>query len=352
MSHGIAWLFPFALRFKLLLPLFLIQGCLTLGPWSSAQAQLDIGIGGGSRGGDRDRDIGREHDRGRDVRTGIGIGIEIGRTIEQNSTTSPKGPPPEKKYGRKDGNNKKKDGDNKTARTDDKKTDDKKTDDKKPDDKNVATVDDCLMIIQYGDDDEIPADGATNTDLKGSAMAVKASLKGTHDEQTVTSEQKIDDALKKLTEDGKKCCKRIMIFGHGYKDGSLKVPYPTYEGGDGDKAKHVGGDSLQQTDGQKAFQTFSDRIKKALCKDPKSQKLADGAEVRIHACWSADNVNQDHSIAEELSKKGITSSGYKDVVRFPYSTPEGKPDERTYSPPTPDQAGQFQTLKPEKVSAK
>ena len=351
MSHGV--LFPFAPRFGLLLGFILIQTCLVLGPWTPARAQLDVGIGVGSRGGgERDHDIGRERERNRN----IGIGIEIGRAIDQNATVPAKGAPSEpKKYGRKDDNKKKKDGDGKTARTDDKKTDDKKTDDKKDDKKkpaqDVATVDDCLMIIQYAADEEIAPDGATNTDIKGSTQALKASLKGTNDEQTITKENKIQDALKKLTA-GNKCCKRIMIFGHGYEDGSLKLPYPTYEGGEGDKPKHLGGAAMQLVDGKKAFKDFSEQIKSALCKDPKSGKLADGAEVRIHACWSADTNRQDHPISEELSKTGVTSWGYKDVVRFPYSAPEGKPDEREYSPPRPNEPGEFQKLDGAKVSAK
>lgn len=336
MSHGIAWPFPFALR--LFLAVISIEAGLTFGPGTSANAQLDIGVG--ARGGsDRIRED-RGSERDRNIGVGIGIGIEVGRAIEQNST---KGNPAEpKKYGRKEGPDKKKKDDGKVAKPDDKKTDDKKPDDKKPP-QATTSVDDCYMIIEYPDGFIEAEDGATNTDLKGSAQALKASLKGTNATETITKENTIAKALKKFTE-GNKCCKRIVIFGHGYKDGSLTVPYKTYEGGEGDKPYHVGGDALKQTEGQKAFDGFAKDIKDALCKDPKSGKPAKDSEVRIHACWSADNVNKDHSIAEEMSKKGITTWGYQDVVKFPYTAPEGDDSKREYSPPEPQQAGEYKKL--------
>ena len=333
MSQGIAWPFPFV--FRLLPALLLVQACLTFGPPTPAYAQLDIGIG--SRDGDRvHEDRGGERDR--NIGVGIGIGIGIGRAIEQNSTVSTKGNPGEpKRYGRKDGNDKKKkDGDGKTAKSDDKKTDDKKTDDRKTDDRKdtgqaMTAVDDCLLIIEYPPGQIDAPDGATNTDLKGSAQALKASLKGSNAEQTITKDITIPDALKKLTE-GNKCCKRIMFFGHGYQDGSLTVPYPTYQGGEGDKAYHLGGDALKQGAGGDAFKAFAKQVKDALCKDPKNGKLADGAEVRFHSCWSANNVSQDHSIGEELSKTGIPTWGYQDVVKFPYTAPENDDFETGISP--------------------
>jgi hypothetical protein len=341
MSQGSASPFKFALR--LFLVVLSIETCLTFGPWSSVRAQFDVGVGVRSGGGDRIRDD-RGSERDRNIGVGIGIGIEVGRTIEQNSS---KGPPPEKKYGRKDGNDKKKkEGDGKVAKPDDKKTDDKKPDDKKDDKKPAqaaTSVDDCLLIIEYPPGQIAAPDGATNTDLKGSAAALKASLKGSTAEQTITKDNKIGDALKKLTAGGK-CCKRILIFGHGYEDGSLTVPYPTYEGGEGDKAYHVAGDGLKQGPGQDAFAAFAKDIKDALCKDPKSGKPAKDSEVRIHACWSANNVSQDHSIGEELSKKGITTWGYQDVVKFPYTAPEGDDSKREYSPPEPKQAGEYKKL--------
>lgn len=343
MSQGIAWPFSSATR---LLPTLLIQICLSLGSWGTANAQLDIGIG--AHGSDRVHDD-RGSDRDRNIGAGIGIGIELGRAIEQNSNVSTKGNPPEpKRYGRKDGNDKKKkDGDNKTAKTDDKKTDDKKTDDKKDEKKKdtgqaMTAIDDCLVIIAYPPGQIDAPDGATNTDLKGSAQALKASLKGSTAEQTVSKDNTIPDALKNLTE-GNKCCKRIMFFGHGYQDGSLTVPYPTYQGGEGDKAYHLGGDALQQGKGGDAFKAFAKQVKDALCKD-KGGKLADGAEVRFHSCWSANNVSKDHSIGEELSKTGIPTWGYQDVVKFPYTAPEDDDSKREYSPPEPKEAGEFKKL--------
>ncbi|MBR1088255.1 hypothetical protein JQ621_12345 [Bradyrhizobium manausense] len=344
MSQGIAWPFPFV--FRLLAALLLVQTCLTLGPCAPAHAQLDIGIG--SRGGDRvHEDRGSERDR--NIGAGIGIGIELGRAIEQNSNVSTKGNPSEpKRYGRKDGNDKKKkDGDNKTAKTDDKKTDDKKKDTGQA----MTAIDDCFLIIEYPPGQIDAPDGATNTDLKGSAQALKASLKGSNSEQTVTKDNKIPDALKKLTE-GNKCCKRIMFFGHGYQDGSLTVPYPTYEGGDGDKPYHLGGDALQQGAGGDAFKAFAKQVKDALCKDAKNGKPVDGAEVRFHSCWSANNVTQDHSIGEELSKTGITTWGYQDVVKFPYTAPEDDDSKREYRPPESKETGEFKKLDGAQASAK
>lgn len=348
MSQGIAWPFPFV--FRLLLALLLAQTCLTFGPPTSAYAQLDIGIG--PRGGDRvHEDRGGERDR--NIGVGIGIGIELGRTIEQNSTVSTKGnPSASKRYGRKDGNDKKKkDGDAKTAKTDDKKTDDKKADDKKDAGQAMTAVDDCFLIIEYPPGQIDAPDGATNTDLKGSGQALKASLKGSSAEQTITKDNTIPDALKKLTA-GNKCCKRIMFFGHGYQDGSLTVPYPTYEGGEGDKAYHLGGDALKQSAGGDAFKAFAKQVKDALCKDPKSGKLADGSEVRFHSCWSANNVSQDHSIGEELSKTGIPTWGYQDVAKFPYTAPENDDSKREYGPPEPKGTGEFKKLEGVQASAK
>jgi hypothetical protein len=347
MSQGIAWPFPFA--FRLLPALLLIQTCLTLGPWTPAQAQFDIGIG--SRGGDRvheDRGSDRDRNIGTGVGVGIGLGLAVGRAIEQDSNVSTKGNPTEpKRYGRKDGNDKKKKDDGgKTAKADDKKTDDKKKDTGQA----MTAIDDCFLIIEYPPGQIDAPDGATNTDLKGSAQALKASLKGSNSEQTITKDNTIPDALKKLTE-GNKCCKRIMFFGHGYQDGSLTVPYPTYQGGEGDKAYHLGGDALKQGAGGDAFKAFSKQVKDALCKD-KSGKLVDGAEVRFHSCWSANNVTQDHSIGEELSKTGIPTWGYQDVVKFPYTAPENDDSKREYSPPEPKEAGEFKQLGGAQASAK
>jgi hypothetical protein len=215
----------------------------------------------------------------------------------------------------------------------------------------MTAIDDCFLIIAYPPGQIDAPDGATNTDLKGSAQALKASLKGSNSEQTISKDNTIPDALKKLTA-GNKCCKRIMFFGHGYQDGSLTVPYPTYQGGEGDKAYHLGGDALKQGAGGDAFKAFAKQVKDALCKDGKSGKLADGAEVRFHSCWSANNVTQDHSIGEELSKTGIPTWGYQDVVKFPYTAPEGDDTKREYSPPEPKEAGEFKKLDGTQASAK
>jgi len=93
--------------------------------------------------------------------------------------------------------------------------------------------------------------------------------------------------------------------------------------------------------GQDAFKDFAKSLKDTLCKDPKSGKVAKDAEVRMHSCWSGDNVNQDHSVGEELSKAGITSWGYQGVCTFPYSTAEGDDKIREYKPPEEASKGEF-----------
>ena len=338
---------PFTRPVAFSLAIALVQACLLVASGGTASAQFEIGAGSrsdGIRSGDGPRE--ERGGIGRDIGTGIGIGIEIGRTIDQSASkptdgrvstkSKPNGP---KRYGRKDDKkDDKKDG--KTGKGDDKK------DDKKKDPGQVAVVtsiDDCLMIIEYPPGQIAAPDGATNTDLKGSAAALKASLKGTSSEQTITKDNTINDALKKFTEGGK-CCKRIQLFGHGYQDGSLTVPYATSSDTESDKAYHLGGDGMSKKLGKDAFNDFTKGIKDALCKDPKSGKPAKDAEVRIHSCWSADNVKQDHPIAEELSKTGVTTWGYQGVAKFPYTAPEEDDSKREYSPPTPEGAGEYKKL--------
>lgn len=338
MLYSLSRLLPSSRPVALFVAALLVQAALAVGPWAAARAQFGIDIGGGSRSGDRARE---DHDRGREIGTGIGIGIELGREIERSASkpadttvsTKRRSDQP-RRYGRKDDNTKKKDGDGKT----------RKGDDKKDDGKNLATaIDDCLLIIEYPPAQVAAPDGATNTDLKGSAAALKASLKGTSAEETINKDNTIGDALKKLTQ-GKKCCKRILIFGHGYQDGSLMVPYPASSDTEGDKAYHLGGSGMSKKLGQDAFSAFAKSVKDALCKDPKSGKVANDSEVRIHACWSADNVNQDHPVAEELSKTGVTTWGYQGVVKFPYTAPEEDDSKREYSPPTPENAGEYKKI--------
>jgi hypothetical protein len=326
-------------------PLLVIAGT------GTAIAQMGGDHSDGGMRGDRMRGDDRG---GNGVGLGVGIGIGIGRAIIENAAeedakkkagaggatqTRTQTSEKRKRAARKgDGDDTSgpgkppktvtKDGDKKKDKDKKKTPEDPKDVPKQGEDPKDLAIDDCIVILQYGNDAEghplIPTreqdnTSAQNEDIKGSAELV---AKGSPNAQTGTCTdakgQQLEDVIKGFKIKG--CCKRIQIFGHGTETGQLQLPYKI-----GDKVgalDRFGGKAKETMGGDD-----SDALKSALCKDPKGKRPID-AQVKINACYSA-NVNADGQapIAKELAKSGIRTSGWSGIVDFNNGekavTPEG-----------------------------
>jgi hypothetical protein len=200
----------------------------------------------------------------------------------------------------------------------------------KKDEKPVAMAPhDCLVVIRYSKG-QIPTPeedptSATNEDLAASAALVKKGLGDTAEIGTVDETNKLEDILAKLSQSGKKCCTRMQFFGHGKNDGSLQLPYSQWTDPPDEASNRLSGDAnAQKVPAQKAFKSFTDALKKALCPKDKTAKGPRRPQVAFNSCHSG-RPDSDHPIAEEVSKAGITTTGNTGVCNFTDPDNENKP---------------------------
>jgi hypothetical protein len=343
---------------------------LVIASTGSTIAQMSDRPDGGMRGGDRGGDRG-----GNGVGLGVGIGIGIGRAIIENAAeedarkragsgattqTTTRESEKRKRAARKgDGDDTSgpgrpprtvtKDGDKKKDKDKKKTPEDPKDVPKQGDDPKDLAIDDCIVILQYGNDAEgkplIPTreedpTSAQNEDIKGSAeLVAKRSPNAQTGTVTDAEGQRLEDIIKGFKTKG--CCKRIQIFGHGTETGQLQLPYKI---GEKTGALDRFGGKAQETmggDESDAWDAFTVALKSALCKDPKGKHPTD-PQVKINACYSAkvDEKGDGYPIAKELAKSGIRTTGWTGVVDFNDGeknvAPEGHGDskEKPFSPDT------------------
>ena len=183
----------------------------------------------------------------------------------------------------------------------------------------------CVIVMQYTPDLEGSEDQAKNEDLLKSADVVAAKL-GDAVIEKVTSDRKLQKALDAFTS-GKRCCKTITILSHGLGDGALLMPYDLPKSGTGapiesGKENRLGGSVGKTAWGKEQLDAFTKSIKKASCTKQPS--------VTLDGCWTA----AEGGIAEQLSERGVATSGFTGSCDFGYSEDE-KTHKKEYHGPEP-----------------
>jgi hypothetical protein len=212
----------------------------------------------------------------------------------------------------------------------------------------AVTETDCYVYFQY-DTDALPGSrSAKNADLKGTAeaMAGSGSLPG-QIAQIDRKSGKTADLAKTIEAfaQGKKCCKKLDIMGHGSANGSMNLPYAMQpvklKGGAVDKPalgteERLGGPDAQAGYHRDRLEEFVKAADRVLCK-------GDQRPITFHTCWSAA---PGFNIAEQVEAIGrkmkITTGGYTGVCDF---NTETAPDDETkvikHLPPTPTAGTEF-----------
>jgi hypothetical protein len=168
----------------------------------------------------------------------------------------------------------------------------------------------CTISLQYADNDKEDPNNTsygTNGDIAGAANAIAAGppqgkLK------SVSSKDDINKVIASFPNDGV-CCSSLDIVGHGWTDGSLKLPKKIDNATE--LPDELGGASIKAGDNLDYFNEFIASLKKALCPDGKPK-------ITFHTCWSAEQkTTGGDNIAEQVNAKGFATAGYTQQCKFP-----------------------------------